>query len=102
MSSQSVKIRRQRVSLDPNLKSTRLCGDNISPVYFQIQDDEVVAESVTILNAKPMTISRAIFNVKSAPHQKAHLFKNKKSNPLVTLSSKTQGNKEMVVFMVKR
>ena len=95
-------MKRQRVALDSNLMSTRLCGDNIAPVYFQIRSDEVVAESKTVINAKPMTISRSLFNVKSAPHQKAHLKRNKKSNPLVTLSSKTQGNKEMVVFMVKR
>ena len=36
-----MKIQNDRVSLNPHLKSTRLCGDNIAPVYFQIQDDEV-------------------------------------------------------------
>ncbi|GMI01066.1 hypothetical protein TrST_g9316 [Triparma strigata] len=92
----------ESIRLDEEKKSIRLGGDNICPVYCQVQGSLFVAEAKTVIHSKPMSISRVFFDPAGPDWKAAHSVDNRKSNPLVTIKKSRQGSKECIVFMVKQ
>ena len=74
----TMKAVAESIRLDEEKKSIRLGGDNICPVYCQVQGSLFVAEAKTVIHSKPMSISRVFFDPAGPDWKAAHSVDNRK------------------------